>query len=132
MDIVKIGGVRWNVLVTGISENFNILYAEGTGRLSSIGAPMFLNPLGTFFGHKVTFKRRSGHEAEYDALFDFLAQPRYEGIDVDIVHGQTTLAYSAYVSSGERSVKRIDEKTGEVCWDALTVDFVPMSAQVEP
>ncbi len=132
MDIVKIGGRKYNALVTEIKENFNILYSENTGRTMASGAKMTLDPLGTFYGHNVTFKRRNGYEAEYDQLFTYLSTPRYDGIAVEIVHNQTTLKYSAYVSSGERAVKRVDENTNKVYWDVFSVNFVPMEAQVLP
>lgn len=132
MDYVKIGGRVWDVLVTEISENFNILYSENTGRTMSVGARMTLDPLGCFVGHKVTFARKQGKEVEYDRLFDFVCVPRFDGIPVEIVHGQRTLAYTAYISSGERALKRIDPKTNKVYWDKFSVNIVPMEAQVTP
>lgn len=132
MDYVKIGGKAYDVLVVELSENFNILYSENTGRTISTGARMTLDPLGTFFGHKITFARKNGKEAEYDRLFDFVSQPRYDGIPVEIVHNQTTISYDAYISQGERALKRIDEKTGKVYWDKFSVNVVPMEAQILP
>ena len=132
MDIVKIGGRQYNVLVTELSENFNILSSENTGRTMSVGARMTLDPLGTFYGHKIKFARKRGYEAEYDKLFDYISQPRYDGIAVEIVHGQSTIAYDAYVSQGERTIKRIDPNTGKVYWGEFSVNIVPMEAQVTP
>lgn len=132
MEYVKIGGKVWDVLVTEISESFSILYSENTGRTMSQGAGMTLDPLGTFFNHKVTFQRKQGFEKQYDDLFDFVSIPRYDGIDVEIVHNQTTLKYKAYISQGERALKRIDTKTGKVYWDKFSLNIVPMSAQVLP
>lgn len=132
MTVCKIGGKEYNVLITELSENFNILYSENTGRTKSQGAKMTLDPLGTFFGHKVKIKRRQGYEAEYDALYNYISKPRYNGIPVEIVHNQTTISYDAYISSGERAIKRIDRKTGKVYWDELTLNIVPMEAQVLP
>ncbi len=132
MDYVKIGGRAWDVLVTEISESFSILYSENTGRTMSEGARMTLDPLGTFFGHKVTFARKKGFEDAFDALFDFVSTPNFDGIDVEIVHNQTTLKYNAYISQGERALKHIDAKTGKVYWDKLTLNIVPMEAQVLP
>ena len=90
MDYVKIGGKVFDVLVKEISENFNILYSENTGRTTS-GA-MTLDPIGTFIGHRITFSRKRGKEQEYDDLFNYILTPRYDGIRVEIVHGQTTLS----------------------------------------
>lgn len=132
MDYVKIGGKAYDVLVTEISENFNILYSENTGRTMSVGARMTLDPLGTFFGHKVTFQRKQGKEAEYDALFDYVSRPRFDGVPVEIVHNQTVLKYDAYISNGERAIKRIDAKTGKVYWGEFSLNIVPMEAQVTP
>lgn len=132
MDYVKIGGKVWDVLVTEITESFSILYSENTGRTMSQGAGMTLDPLGTFFNHKVTFARKQGHERQYDALYDFISIPRYDGIPVEIVHNQTTLSYMAYISQGERALKRIDTKTNKVYWDKFSVNIVPMEAQVLP
>ena len=132
MEYVKIGGKVWDVLVTEISENFNILYSENTGRTMSVGARMTLDPLGTFFGHKITFQRKQGNEKEYDTFFEFVSNPRYDGIPVEIVHGQTTLVYDAYISQGERTLKRIDPNTNKVYWDKFSLNIVPMEAQVLP
>ena len=132
MDYVKIGGKAYDVLVTEISESFNILYSENTGRTMSVGARMTLDPLGTFFGHKVTFQRKQGKEAEYDALFDYVSRPRFDGVPVEIVHNQTVLKYDAYISNGERALKRIDAKTGKVYWGEFALNIVPMEAQVTP
>ena len=132
MDYVKIGGKVWDILVTEISENFNILYSENTGRTMSVGARMTLDPLGTFFGHKITFQRKQGSEKEYDTFFEFVSNPRYDGISVEIVHGQTTLVYDAYISQGERALKRIDPTTNKVYWDKFSLNIVPMEAQVLP
>lgn len=132
MEWVKIGTRNYTVSVTEITETFNILYSDKTGRTIDVGAPMVLDPLGTFYGHRVTFRRVPGHEKEYDALFDYVSIPRYNGIEVDIVHGQTTLKYEAYISQGERKLKRIDERTGKVYWGEFTLNIIPMKAQVEP
>lgn len=132
MDYVKIGGKVWDVLVTEISENFNILYSENTGRTISVGARMALDPLGCFLGHKIIFRRKQGNEAEYDRLFDYVCRPRYDGIPVEIVHNQKTISYDAYISRGERTLKQIDEKTGKVFWGEFSVNIIPMEAQVLP
>ena len=132
MDYVKIGGRTYDVLVTEIIESFNILYSENTGRTISPKAKMVLDPLGTFFGHKITFQRKQGKEAEYDRLFDYVSVPRYDGIPVEVVHGQTTISYDAYISNGERALRRIDIRSGKVYWDKFSVNIVPMEAQVLP
>lgn len=132
MDYVKIGGRAYDVIVTELTENFNILYSENTGRTMSRGARMTLDPLGTFYGHKVTFQRKRGKESEYDRLFDYVSYPRYDGIYVEIAHNQSVIKYDAYISSGERALKRVDKRTGKVYWDKFSLNIIPMEAQVLP
>lgn len=132
MDWFKINGRAYNVIVTSLEENFNVLYGENTGRTLAQGAPMVLDPLGTFFGHKVEVRRRSGFEAEFDELYKLVSRPINEGLEVEIIHCQEMAKYEAYISSGKRGLKRIDEKTGKVYWDALSLNIIPMKAQVTP
>ncbi len=132
MNIIKIDGRIYDVLVTELSENFNILYSDQTGRTIDVGAEMFLDPLGTFYGHKITFARKGGKEREYDLLFEYLSKPRNVGVEIEAVHGQDMISYSAYVSSGERQLRKVDINTGKVIWGAFSANFIPMKAQVEP
>ena len=133
MEYVQIGGREWNVIVTEILEGFSILYSDNTGRTAAEGA-MVLDPIGTFYNYQVTFSRKAGYEKEYDELFNFFAVPRYSGIEVNIIHDQALWdkPFNAYVSQGQRGLKRIDEKTKKVYWDKFTVDIIPMEAQVLP
>lgn len=132
MDYVKLGGISFDVIVTEIEENFSILYSSNTGRTIAKGARMVLDPLGTFYGHRLVFKRKQGKEAEFDRLFMFLSKPRVNGILVEIVHNQTTLAYEAYVSNGTRKIKKIDVENKKVYWDSFSANIIPMEAQVLP
>lgn len=131
MNFLKIDGKAYDVVVVGISENFNILYSENTGRSISLGARMVLDPLGTFIGHKVKVKRRNGKEAEFDALWDYLCRPRFNGVKIEAVHNQTTIEYDAYISNGERALERIS-KSDIVYWGEFEFNIVPMEAQVLP
>lgn len=132
MDYIKIDGKSYDVLITKVTESFDILNGENAGRTIAIGAPMTLDPLGTWYGHEITFQRKPGHEKEYDDLWDYVSQPRYNGIYVDLVHNQQTLAYLAYVSSGERELQRIDTRLGKVYWKEFSLKITPMEAQVKP
>lgn len=138
MDLIKINGDSYDVSIRAIEENFNILYSENTGR--SADARMILDPLGTFFGHKVVFARKkSGEphldahfETHFDRLFEVLSQPVYDGFKIEAIHGQDKITYTAYVSQGSRSVKKVDPNSGKVYWDEFEVNFIPMEAQVTP
>lgn len=132
MNYFAIDGRSYDVIVTSIEESFSILYTENTGRTMAMGARMTLDPLGTFFSHKVTFRRCKENVEEFDRLYEQLTLPRYDGIHIEAVHNQTTIKYDAYVSQGTRKLQRIVERIKRVLWGELSVNFVPMEAQVLP
>lgn len=132
MNYFKINGRTFNVVVTAIEENFTILYSENTGRTESLGAEMTLDPLGTFYGHVVTVKRKKGYDRDFDNLYNLVSRPVYDGWDVEVVHNQETISYRAYISDGKRALKVIDEKNNTVHWDSLQLNIVPKKAQVLP
>lgn len=132
MKWLKIDGREWNVKVIGITENFNVLYSENTGRTMAAGAPIVLDPLGTFYGHKISVRRNGDDLDEFDDLFDFVSKPHATGILVEAVHGQTMISYLAYVSNGERKVDKIDPKSGKVYYSTVEFNIIPMEAQVRP
>ena len=60
--------------------------------------------------------------------------PRYDGLEVNIIHNQALWdkPFMAYVSQGERALKRIDPKTKKVYLDKFTANIIPMKAMVLP
>ena len=132
MDYVKIGGKSYDVIVTDIERNFEIIQSLNAGATLAPGARETLDPLGTRIGHRITFKRKSGYEKEFDDLWDFVIQPRYDGVWVDIVYNQDTLNYEARFTSGSQKLKKIDPVTKKVYWGELVLDIVPIEAQVKP
>lgn len=130
MDICNIGGREYAVVITEIEENFNILYSSNTGR--NLNGEMILDPIGTYIGHKITVKRKAGHEEEFDELFDYVSQPRYDGIVVKMVHNQTSIEYEAYISNGTRKINTINVKNEKVYWGEMQLNIVPLKAQVLP
>jgi hypothetical protein len=130
MNYCVINGKSYDVIVTSIEESFSILYTENTGRTTDGG--MVLDPIGTYFTHKVTFKRCKENVKEFDDLYNFLTIPRYDGFDIEIVHNQTTIKYKCYVSQGTRTLQRIVERIKMVLWGELAVNFIPIEAQVKP
>lgn len=129
MNYFKMNGVAWDVVVTGISRSFEIRQSDNAGATLAPGAPEVLDPLGTFIGHTVTVKRRRGKEAVYDALWDFVTQPRTEPIEVEAAYNQTTIKYKAKVSSGGQDLLRIDPNTGKEYWGELVINIEPTEAQ---
>lgn len=132
MDYVKIGGKSYDVIVTDIERNFEILQSSNAGATLAPGARETLDPLGTRIGHRITFKRKPGYEKEFDDLWDFVIQPRFDGVWVDIVYNQDTLNYEARFASGKQQLKKIDPVAKKVYWGELVLDIVPLEAQVKP
>ena len=130
MDYFVIDEEAFDVLVTEVVENFNILYSSNTGR--NLNGDMVLDPIGTYIGHKITVKRKSGHEEEFDELFDYVSRPRYDGIKVNMVHNQTSIEYEAYISNGTRKINTIDVRNKKVYWGEMQLNIVPLKAQVLP
>lgn len=131
MDYIKIGNRVWNVAIIELSRNFNITDTDQAGRVIESGE-MVLDRVGTFYGHKIKFTRGSASVSEYDELWQYLSKPRNAGIPVDIVYGQATIKYDAYISTGEQILKRIDTKNRIVYWGTFECNFIPMKAQVTP
>ena len=132
MNYCVIDGKSFDVVVTSITETFNILNSDNSGRTTGIGSRMVLDPLGTFYGHTVKFKRKRGHEEDYDELFRLLSYPRYGGIHISMAHDQSVIEYDAYVSQGQRELKQIDPKTHKIYWGEMSIKFTPMEAQITP
>ena len=137
MNYFKINGKSYDVVVTGIEENFNILYSENTGRTIAEGAPMTLDPLGSFYGHKVSLRRKTGFEKQFDEVYEIVSKPisvvdEEDALLFEVAHLQSTISYRAYVSSGSRAVQKIDEKNEKVYWGELSLNIVPIKAQVLP
>lgn len=128
MDICKIGEREYAVIVVSIKETFTKLYTENTGR--TMGGKMNLDCIGTFYGHNVVVQRKAENEADFDELFDLVSLPTNEGIPVKMVHNQDSIEYEAYISNGERSVKKVDLANNKVYWDKLSITLIPMEAQV--
>ena len=148
MKWFKIDGKEYIVRVFDPTESFTILYGENTGRTLDEGAPMVLDPKGTFFNYTITVGAMKGFENSFEELWQFLSFPRNDGIIVEFPSGRKTMwttkekdgeivnGFCAYVSAGKRKIKKIIEnKNGEledVLYDTFAINFIAMKAQVLP
>lgn len=131
-DWLDIDGQRFNVSVMSIKENGTILYSDNTGRTMAVGAPMTLDPLGTFFNYTITIKRNGDDLDDYDRLYDYVMKPRYGGMTITAPHNQGVQTFEAYISAAEREVSHIDDKGQKVYWKEMSLTITAMKAQVTP
>lgn len=129
MNYVVINGIAYDCICSKITESWEKLYTENTGRATN--GVMQLDPIGTYFYHNVEFFPRTGKEEEYEQLYQFLAIPRKEGIKVSLCDGQTTIEHECYVSKAEREVAIIKNGT-KVKWKGFTAKFTPLAPDILP
>lgn len=132
MNLVEIDGKVYDVIVAAIERSPEIEQSENAGVTLAEGAEETLDPLGTRITYDVTFKRRSGHEEDFDLLWECVIKPYKTGIWVNIVYNQTTLKYKSKFSVSPQGVQKFDKKTGKVYWGEMTVSCIPTKAQVLP
>lgn len=131
-DWLDIDGQRFNVSVMSIKESGTILYSDNTGRTMAVGAPMTLDPLGTFYNYTITVKRNGDDVDDYDRLYDYVMKPRYNGMTITAPHNQGTQTFEAYISAAEREINHIDDNGEKVYWKEMSLTITAMKAQVTP
>lgn len=129
---IDIDGQRFNCTVTSIKQSGTILYSDNTGRTLGLGAPMTLDPLGTFYNYTITIKRNGDDVRDYDRLYEYIMKPRFSGMTIKAPHNQGTIEFEAYISAAEREIQRIDEKKGKTYWKQMSLTITAMKAQVIP
>lgn len=128
LTLCKIDGVSYDVLITAISESFNVV--EGPNSGTALYRQREIRDLrGVKIGHTITFAPDNDPDA-FDALTSHLFGSVRPYVTLEVVHNQTTIAYEAAYSTGTRRVRHIDDDNDIVYWDELTVDFRPMENQV--
>ena len=130
-NYVKINGTSFDVAVSisDYEESFSVLDGPNAGRSTGTGR-MIRDVLGTFIGHKITFFN-NGNTSSFDALWDFLiAHSVDDSVSLVAADGQTDISYSAYYTSGKRTLKRASG--GVNLWDEIEINFIPISPQVTP
>jgi hypothetical protein len=127
MDLVKIDGVVYDVLVSAIEETAEKVQG------GNIGTAIYrhrdiLDIVGIKYGHRITFSPNENAPELFDNLFSYLFDTVRDSVLLEVVHGQDTISYEATYTTGSRSVAYISKKNAEdteefVGWDDLTIDF---------
>lgn len=128
ITLCKIDGREFDVLVTGIQRDFNVIEGDNSG-IAIHNQRELRDILGIKIGHKVSF---SGDEnpAEYEELIEYLFGSIRESVMIDIIHGQKRIQYEAAYNTASDSVSHIDNDNDVVYWNELTVEFRPIENQI--
>lgn len=128
LNLVKIDGVSYDVLVTAIQEKFEVIEGANSG-ISLYRQREIRDMAGIKIGHTITFAADKDPEA-FDALCAYLFGSLREYVLLEVVHDQTTISYEAAYNTGSREVSHIDDDNDIVYWNELTVEFRPMECQI--
>ena len=122
MDLVKIDGKTYDVLVTAIQETATVVEGSNTG--TSLYRQRDIRDIaGIKYAHSITFAPNDEAPELFDELFSYLFDNVRESVQLEVVHNQSTILYEARYSTGSRAVAHIVERTDFVGWNELTVDF---------
>lgn len=148
MNWFKVNGRAYDVRVFEPEESFSILYTENTGRTLDDGAPMVLDPIGTFFNYTLTVGKKTGAENDFESLWTLITTPtdqphifvfpknRTELWRTTQDNGEEIEGFFAYVSNGKRKILKIIEDVNgnlqDVIYDTFTINFIATKAQVLP
>lgn len=128
LDLVKIDGITYDVLVTAIQEKFEVIEGANSG-ISLYRQREIRDLAGVKIGHAITFAADKDPVA-FDALCTHLFGTLREYVSLEVVHNQTTIRYDAAYNTGSRAVTHIDDENDIVYWNELTVEFRPMECQI--
>ena len=128
---IKINGILFDadVAISKYNRNFNVLDGDNAGRVMT--GRMVRDVIGTYIGHKVTVFRRGDNWQGLDAFWDYLVAHSVDGsVMLEAADGQAAISYEAYYTSASQDLEK--EDGGVSYWGEVTVNFIPMDAQVKP
>lgn len=122
--VFRLDGKDFDVLVTGLTRNFEVADSDATGRTADW--KMHRDVIGTFYNYtlKVEPKQHAGND--YNDFYDAISAP-VESHALEIPYGGTTLTFQAYVTKGKDDLFRIYR--GKKYWAGLSINFIAMEPQ---
>ena len=121
---LTVDGKKYNVLVTSLTRNFQVLDGENAER--TLSGTMIRDIIGTFYNYEMKLMPMVGKYGDYDALYQVLSAPQ-DSHSVVLPYGQGTMSFRAYVTAGQDNLIR--KKPGEAYWTGLSVQFIAMAPQ---
>lgn len=130
LNLVKIDGVSYDVLVTAIQETSNVVEGDNSG-IALFRNREIRDITGIKIGHAITFAPDNDPEI-FDNLYNHLFGTIRESVVIEAVHNQGTISYEAAYNTGSRAVSHIDDDNDTVYWNELTVEFRPIENYINP
>lgn len=128
MNLCKIDGRQYDVLVTGIRETTEILEGANSGVALSKNREI-RDITGIKISHAISFAPDTDPDA-FEALYNYLFGSIRQSVMIEVAHGQQTIAYEAAYNTCDRGVIFRNEAENFTGWDELTVEFRPIENQI--
>ena len=121
MAVFTIDGREYpGIVVMALNRNFQVLDGENTGRSQS--GLMIRDIIGTYYNYTLELDATEATAEQYDDLYEVLSAPVASHAIV-VPYGQTSLAFDAYVTTGDDSLLRMGEVNR---WSGISVKFTAM------
>lgn len=128
ITLCKIDGKSYDVLVSALGENAEI--KEGSNSGTSLDNDREIRDLkGIKYRHSITFSPDADREV-FEELWEHLFGTLRESVQLEVVHGQSTITYEAAYNTGSRRVAYINDREDVIGWADLTVEFRSIEAVV--
>ena len=129
INLCKIDGKSYDVLVTALEELTEIIEGENSG-IALYRQREIRDIKGIKIGHAVTFAPDNDIEA-FDELYEYLFGSIRPSVIVECVHGKKSMSYEAAYNTCSRRVAHIDDENDITYYDELTVEFRPIENQID-
>lgn len=137
MDLVKIDGVSYDVLVSALEEKAEKVQG-GNGGTALYRQREIPDTAGIKLYHSITFSPNEANPEMFDDLYSYLFDNVRDSVMLEVVHGQKTISYEATYTTGARRVDYLskkkdaetEEETDFIGWSDLTVEFRSMETVI--
>ena len=126
----KMDGISYDVIVPvgGFKRKGDMLDGANVGRATS-GAMIF-DTIGMYYNYSLTINRSGNNVPAYDALYEALTNPSMRAHTVEMLYGQGTITFTAYVSGITDELDKVEN--GVQYWDSMTLDIIAVKPYRAP
>ena len=126
MNVFLMDGKSYNVSVMSLTRKFSVMDTDKSGRTQN--GRMYRDILGTFYNYTMEVQEKDGDAASLEAFWTAISDPKKASHICQFPYGQRTLTQEMYVTTGEQSLIKMQEKQNS--WGGLTVNFIAMGPEV--